>query len=211
MATYYSDQMAGDVPYIHRAAKQGGPLEVTAVVRFALGTVIGASDVIKILRVGENQKIDSITIHNSADLDPSGTAIAGTLGTIQAVDKDGDAVVVDAKTGTTYTSGAGDADCFVVSASGMETVLETAGTHRYVSGQAGLDNEFAADPGYLSAPQDIALTMTGAGTALAAESFLRFTVKLSAKEATQGEFTGALATAYRNRYNSSGSSQGLKS
>jgi hypothetical protein len=208
MATYYSDLMTGDVPLVHRASPQGGPLEVTAVVRFAAGTVIAADDVIRFLRFGENHKIDSMELHVSADFDPDGASIAGKLGYIRANDKDGNAIVVDRKTGTTYTSDTGDDDAFVAA---LATPLGTAGTYRYVSGQSGLDNEFAADPGIIATPQDIAITMSGAGTALAAESFLRLTVRLRAKEATQGEFVGALATAYRNRYTNAGSSGGLKS
>jgi hypothetical protein len=208
MATFYSDLMTGDTPLVHRANKQGNALEVTAVVKFKAGTVLGASDVIKFLRLGENTKVDSLELQVSADFDPSGTAIEGTLGTVRANDRDGNAIVVDNKTGTSYTSGAGDADAFVAA---LATPLGTAGTYRYVSGQSGLDNEFAADPGFLATPQDVAITMSGAGTDLAADSYLRLTLRLRTKEATQGEFVGALATAYRNRYDTAGSSNGLKS
>jgi hypothetical protein len=200
MATFYSDLMTGDTPLVHRANKQGNALEVTAVVKFKAGTVLGASDVIKFLRLGENTKVDSLELQVSADFDPSRT--------VRANDRDGNAIVVDNKTGTSYTSGAGDADAFVAA---LATPLGTAGTYRYVSGQSGLDNEFAADPGFLATPQDVAITMSGAGTALAADSYLRLTLRLRTKEATQGEFVGALATAYRNRYDTAGSSNGLKS
>lgn len=218
MATFYSDLMAGDTPPVFRGEYQGQHCTLTAVVKFKSGTVVGASDVIKFVRLGENVKVDSLELEVSADFDPSGASIAGSLGTIQALNPAGTALIVDNKTGSNaqlpfvglgpYTSGAGDADCFVAA---LATPLGTAGTYRYVSGQSALDNEFAADPGWLAGPQDVAITMSGAGTALAADSYLRLTLRFRSKEAAQGEFSGALATAYRNRYTTAGSSQGLKS
>ncbi len=206
--TYKSDVMTGKLPKVFRGLKQGQAFEVTGVIKFPVGTVLGVADVLKFMRVGENVSVQRILLSLDADLDPTGTALAGEIGYTQALNTSDTALVVDAKTGTTYTSPTSDPNYFVTD--GQPVGLTSAGVSQWVSGQTGLDNDFANyDADGFAGPVDLAITITAVGTASAAVAHMRFSATCVYKEAAQGEFSGDLATAYEDRYDGGSSSNGL--
>ena len=214
--TFYSDLLTGDVPLVHRANKQGVPLVVTAVVKIPSGTDLASGDLIKFMRLGEKTSIQDVRLSIDGDLDTHADTptLTGSLGLTQALNPAGTALTVDNKTGTTYASPATSAAYLVAdAANALRDILRAPGVAHFVAGQSGLDNELANyDADGYAGPADVTLTTTAnSGGATSADVYLRLTATIVYKEATQGEFTGALATAYRNRYTVAGSSQGLKS
>jgi hypothetical protein len=215
MATFKSDLMTGQVPMIFRGGAQGQPIDVTAVVKIPAGTLLTDGDFIKFLRVGQNVRVLELELSSDGDLDDGTSALRGQLGYFQALNTAGTALIVDDKTGTTYTSPADATDHFVDAADAKLVAVLSAGPASafWHTGNTTAGNNFDnVDVDGYAGPVDIGIEITTtANSAPAAAQYLRLRARLLQKEATQGEFSGDLATAYTNRYNSSGSSQGLKS
>ncbi len=211
MANYASDLMTYKVPF--RGAEAGQEFQVTGVVKIPSGKKLLAGDTIKFARLGQGVSVTAIRISTDADLDNDvSPALAGQLGYFRAYAADGTTTLtVDDKTGTTYTSPADSTAYFV--AAGSLGVLQAPGVSHYVAGQSGLDNELANfDADGFAGPVDVGIEITtSAAGASAATTYIRCTLTCIQKETTPGEFSGALASAYANRYTSAGSSQGLVS
>lgn len=218
MATYSADLMTHKVPF--RGALDGSEFQVTGTVVIKEGVALTDGDFIKFMRIGEHVALRSFTLSVDGELDDGTVALAGTVGYFQALDSAGDAVVVDRKTGTTYTSPASDTDALVAADNTeLVRVLQAQGpaTATFRAGDDTADNTYEAAGATLGSkglegPVDlgIEITTTANGDA-AADVTIRFTATLISRNAPQGEWSGDLATAYTNRYNSSGSSGGLVS
>lgn len=213
MATYSSDLMSYKVPF--RGNVDGQETQVTGTIVVKEGTKLTDGDFLKFLRIGQHQALRSFTLSVDGELDDGTVALAGTVGYFQALGPDGNALVVDDKTGTTYTSPASNTDA-LVAADNTELirVLQAQGpaTATFRAGDDTADNTYEADGATLGSkglegPVDlgIEITATANGDA-AADVTIRFTATLIRRNATQGEFSGELASAYSNRYtgNSSG-------
>lgn len=199
---------------IHRGGQAGVPFEVTGVVKIPSGTTLTDGDEIKFMRIGEKVSVLGYVLSTDGDLNAADTTLSAQFGYFQALDSDGNALVVDDGTGTTYTSPTSDTDAFIATAdSDLDGILDAAGVVVGApTAAAGKAFAVALDKDGYAGPVDIGLEVTATSTAAsAADVYIRCTVKLLRKEATAGEWSGSLASAYSNRYNSSGSSQGLKS
>lgn len=215
MATFYSDLMTGDVPQIFRGEYQGLPFDLTAVVKIPAGTILADNDVIKFARIGQNVRVLELELSSDGDLDDGTSTLRGQLGYFQSLNPAGTALIVDNKTGTTYTSPATASDHFVDAADTKLVAVLSAGPASafWHTGDSTAGNNFDnVDVDGYAGPVDIGIEITtSANSAPAADQYLRLRARCIQKEAPQGEFSGALATAYRNRYTTAGSSQGLKS
>lgn len=215
MAILLSDLMTGDVPLVHRPARQGQPLDVTGVIKIPAGTVLTDGDFLKFFRIGQNVRVLELELTSDGDLDDGTSALRGQLGYFQALNVAGTALVVDNKTGTTYTSPADSTAHFVDAADAKLVAVLSAGPGSafWHAGDTTAGNNFDnIDVDGYAGPVDIGIEITTtANSAPAADQYLRLRARIVGKEATPGEFVGALATAYRNRYTVAGSSQGLKS
>lgn len=215
MATFKSDLLTGKVPHVYRGARQGQSFEVTGVVKIPAGTLLTDGDLIKFFRIGENVRVIELELTSDGDLDDGSSTLRGQLGYFQALNTAGTALIVDNKTGTTYTSPADATDHFVDAADAKLVAVLSAGpdSARWIDGDTTAGNNFDnSDMDGYAGPVDIGIEITTtANSAPAAAQYLRLRARCVSKEATQGEFVGDLATAYENRYTVAGSSQGLKS
>lgn len=166
MAIILSDLMAnGALPY---QGEYGGEEDgVTALVSIPVGTVLAIGDVIKIARVHPNVILDKIEI-DSPDLDGA-AALSASLGYVRAVKNP--ALAYNASTNPTVTGSIG-ADSAAFYAVTSTAPYAAGGVVRLVRGQGGLDNEFANN-GPVAGFNDLAITVTVAGTATAAAGILK--------------------------------------
>lgn len=215
MSIFKSDVLTGDTPTVYRGGTQGQEFEVTGVINIKAGTLLTDGDFLKFFRIGENVRVLELEISSDGDLDDGTSALRGQLGYFQALNPAGTALIVDNKTGTTYTSPADSTAHFVDAADAKLVAVLSAGpgSARWTTGDTTAGNNFDnIDVDGYAGPVDIGIEITTtANSAPAGAVNLRLRGKFAYKEATQGEFSGDLATAYRNRYTAAGSSQGLKS
>ncbi len=215
MAILKSDLLTGKAPYIHRGAVQGNPFDVTAVIKVAAGRLLTDGDFLKFMRIGENVRVLELELSSDGDLDDGTSALRGQLGYFQALNPAGTALVVDNKTGTTYTSPASATDHFVDAADAKLVAVLSAGpgSAQWHTGDTTAGNNFDnIDVDGYAGPVDIGIEITTtANSAPAAAVNLRLRAKCVYKEAAQGEFSGDLADAYEDRYDGGSSSQGLVS
>lgn len=210
MAIYLANLMTGNPPSIWRGLYQGQVLEVEGVIKVKSGVKLTSGDVLKFFRIGENTSVRRFTLSTDGDLDDGTAALAGSLGYIQALNSAGTALTVDDKTGgTTYPSPATSAAYWAAAGA---SVLRAPGIIEYApTADSGV--VFANhDVDGFSGPVDvgISITTTANGDA-AADVLIRLYAELVYKEAAQGEFSGALANAYTDRYSGGSSSGGLVS
>lgn len=207
MAILNSHLMINPVPF--RGVYDGQEFELTGAIKIPVGKVLTDGDILKFVRLGENVRVDELILSCDGDLDPSGTALAGGIGYLQVLDSAGNALVVDNKAGTSYTSPSSAPFAYVATGS-QPAGLTSVGVSRWVDGQSGLDNEFATNVGFTTGVVDIAIEITATGTAVATTpKVIRLTVKGHYKESPNlGEFP---ADPYRYLYNTDGSNGGLVS
>lgn len=207
MATYNSDLMTHKVPF--RGDYAGAEFQVTGTIKIKSGVKLLDGDLLKFARLGHGVSVVGIRLSSDGDLDDGTSALAGQLGYFRANDAAGNAIVHDNKTGTTYTS---PADSTAYFATAGASVLQAAGVIVYApTAAAGVAMANYDADGYAGvADVGIEITTSADGDA-AADVNLRCTLTCIQKEATQGEWSGDLATAYTNRYTTAGSSSGLVS
>lgn len=97
----------------HRGIYSGKPYEVAGVIRLASGTVLTIGDDLLSVPVGENQRINKITV---TTIGASG-ALAGSLGYFQILGRDGEPAVVErmgvfGEDTTKFTSPESDPDAY---------------------------------------------------------------------------------------------------
>lgn len=209
MAIFLSDLMT--YKPIQRGTQAGVPFEVTGTVVIPAGTVLTDGDEIKFARIGQNVSVLGYVLSTDGDLNAADTTLSAQFGYFQALDNAGSALVVNDGTGTTYTSPTSDTDAFIATAdSDLDGILDAAGVIVGApTAAAGKAYNVAFDKDGYAGPVDIGMEITATSTAAAAADVnIRCTLKCLRKEAPQGEWSGALATAYTNRY-TNGSSGGL--
>lgn len=215
MATLKSNLMTGKAPYVHRVSKQGEALDVEGVIKIPAGLVLTSGDFLKFFRIGENVRVLQLELSSDGDLDDGTSSLRGKLGYFQALNPAGTALVVDNKTGTSYTSPASATDHFVDAADAKLVSVLSAGpaSAMWRSGDTTAGNNFDnIDVDGYAGPVDIGIEITAtANSAPNADQYLRLRARLAYKEAAPGAFSGDLATAYENRYTVAGSSSGLQS
>lgn len=193
MAIYLSDLMTnGALPY--QGTYGGAEDGVTACIAIPAGTVLDIGDVIKVARVFPNAILDTIEL-DSPDLDGA-AALSASIGYVRAVQNP--SLAYNASTNPSVTGGIGaDSAAFYVATS--TAPFAAGGVARYVRGQAALPNEFANN-GPVAGYNDLAITVTIAGTATAAAGVLKVRFNYVGLTQTPGTFSGSNAYDYETQY-----------
>lgn len=154
----------------HRAMEAGKPHTVTGHMFFEAGDVLATNDVLRMVPIGENQAILSVSVLAIGDT----STMAGSVGRFQILDSAGDPVIVERRgpsgeAATKYTSPATDGDLYAASAQ--------------LDGYA-ISNQ--ATPAKLAGPADVGILIT-TGATFGADTDLFVSVTIQGEIPTEGE------------------------
>lgn len=189
MATFYSNLFNTATPF--RGGTEDREFEVTGNIIIKAGTKLTSGDVLKFVRLGHGVRVHEVVISTNGDLDDGTAALAGSLGFIQALNKQGQPIVVDDKTGTIYTSPATNTTALVAADNAtFNGVLRAPG-----------QGVITAATNQTTGTLDVGLTVTTTANGdAAADTTIRVTLRCLQRPTTPGEWSGPDADAYYDRY-----------
>lgn len=180
MATFVSNLYPFATPF--RGATEDREFEVTGSILIKAGTKLTNGDILKFARLGNGVRVFQVLVSADGDLDDGTATLAGSLGFGQVLDKAGQPVVVDDKTGVKYTSPSTNSTALLAAnVAAFNAVLQA-------PGQAILD----AAANQTTGPVDVSLFVTtSAHGDAAADTTLRITLRCLQRATAPGEFSGS--------------------